>query len=100
MKLTREEVREVAYLSRIEMTDDELDRMTGQLGAILDYADMLNELDLEGVEPTSHVIPMKNVMREDVVKESCGVDKALMNAPDRFGDFFRVPKVIDEGEGH
>jgi aspartyl-tRNA(Asn)/glutamyl-tRNA(Gln) amidotransferase subunit C len=100
MAITREDVREVAFLSRLEMTEEELDKFTGQLGDILEYASMLNELDIAGVEPTSHAAPLKNVFRDDVMKESCPVEKALANAPEPFGNFFRVPRVIEEAEGH
>ncbi|HOX29304.1 MAG TPA: Asp-tRNA(Asn)/Glu-tRNA(Gln) amidotransferase subunit GatC [bacterium] len=100
MAITRKDVSDVAILSRLKMSPEELDKFTDQLGNILEYASMLNELDLTGVEPTSHVIPMKNVFREDEVKESYPVEKVLANAPEALGDFFLVPKVIDEGEGH
>ena len=100
MKLTREEVREVAHLARIEMSDAEIDEMTEQLGVILDYAAALNELNLEGVEPTYHVMPVVNVMRDDVPGRPGGPECALGDAPDRFGDFYRAPRVIDDGEGH
>ncbi len=100
MTITRKEVAQVAFLSRLEIPDEELEKFTGQLSQILEYASMLNELDMAGVEPTSHVIPMKNVFREDVIKDSYPVEKVLANAPEPMGDFFRVPKVIDDGEGH
>jgi len=100
MAITRDDVREVAFLSRLEMTEEELDVFTGHLGAILEYASMLSELDTAGVEPTSHAVPVKNVFRDDIVKESFPVDRVLANAPAPYGNFFRVPKIIDEGEGH
>ncbi len=100
MKLTRDEVREVAYLARLEMSDAELDKFTGQLCQILDYASMLDELDLEGVEPTSHAIPLKNVMRDDVVKPSLPIEEVLACAPESRGDYFVVPRIIDDGSAH
>lgn len=100
MALTRKEVADVAFLARLEMSEKELDMFTGQLSQILEYASMLDELDIENVEPTSHVIPMKNVFREDIEKESYPIEKVLANAPEPHGNFFRVPRVIDEGEGH
>ena len=99
MALTRKEVEEVAFLSRLEMTDQELQMFTGQLSQILEYASMLNELDIANVEPASHVLPIKNVFREDIAKESYPIEKVLANAPEPHGNFFRVPRVIDEGEG-
>ena len=98
--ISKKEVEEVAFLGRLEMSDAELDMFTGQLSQILEYASMLNELDIADVEPTSHVIPMKNVFREDVARESYPIEKVLANAPEPSGSFFRVPRVIDEGEGH
>ncbi len=100
MALTRKEVADVAFLARLEMSEKELDMFTGQLSQILEYASMLDELDIENVEPTSHVIPMKNVFREDIEKESYPIEKVLANAPEPHGNFFKVPRVIDEGEGH
>ncbi|MFA6451325.1 MAG: Asp-tRNA(Asn)/Glu-tRNA(Gln) amidotransferase subunit GatC [bacterium] len=100
MAISRDEVKQVAFLSRLEMSDDELGKFTGQLSQILEYASMLNELDMEDVPPTSHVVPMKNVFREDVAKESYPIEKVLANAPEPLGNFFRVPRVIDDGEGH
>jgi aspartyl-tRNA(Asn)/glutamyl-tRNA(Gln) amidotransferase subunit C len=100
MAISRDEVKQVAFLSRLEMSDEELDKFTGQLSQILEYASMLNDLEIADVPPTSHVIPMKNVFREDIVRESYPIEKVLANAPEPFGNFFRVPRVIDEGEGH
>jgi aspartyl-tRNA(Asn)/glutamyl-tRNA(Gln) amidotransferase subunit C len=98
--ISKKEVEEVAFLSRLEMSDAELDMFTGQLSQILEYASMLNELNIADVEPTSHVIPMKNVFREDIALDSYPIEKVLANAPEPSGNFFRVPRVIDEGEGH
>ena len=99
-KLTREEVRKVARLSRLHLSDDEIDKFTGQLGAILEYASMLDELDLKDIEPTAHAVPMKNNFREDVRRPSYPVDEVLKNAPEPFGDYFAVPRIIDDSEGH
>lgn len=99
MRLTRDDVAGVAHLARLEMDGAELDKFTGQLQKILDFASTLDELDLSGVEPTFHAVPINNVFREDVAKESLSVEDALRNAPDPVGDFFSVPKIIDEGEG-
>jgi len=99
MAISKDEIREVALLARLEMDDAELEKFTGQLQNILDFASMLNELDIENVEPTFHAVPMKNVFREDFVQPSLPVEDVLANAPDPIGDFFSVPKIIDEGDG-
>jgi aspartyl-tRNA(Asn)/glutamyl-tRNA(Gln) amidotransferase subunit C len=65
------------------------------MGAILGYVEKLNELNTDGIVPTSHAVPMENAFRDDVVRASIGVDNALANAPDRVEGFFRVPKVIE-----
>lgn len=85
----------VANLARLRLTDEELKRMGRQLEDILEYVSRLNEVDTSGTEPTSHVLPMKNVEREDAVGPSLPEDEALKNAPQRQGNFFKVPKVIE-----
>ena len=95
-KITRKEVEHVARLARLELSEDEKDLMTAQLDRILGYMDKLNELDMSQVEPTSHVIPMVNVMREDEVRPCLKQDEALANAPDRQEVFFRVPRIIED----
>ncbi|HKZ17179.1 MAG TPA: Asp-tRNA(Asn)/Glu-tRNA(Gln) amidotransferase subunit GatC [Geobacteraceae bacterium] len=95
MKITREEIDHVARLARLELTEQEKEMFTGQMDAILAYVDKLNELDTDGIIPTSHAVPMENAFRDDVVQESFGADNALLNAPDRADNFFRVPKVIE-----
>ena len=95
-KITRAEVEHVARLARLELTEGEQERMTAQLDAILGYIETLNALDTGGVEPTTTVIPMVSVMREDVVRPSLDREEALSNAPDREGAFFRVPRIIED----
>ena len=95
MKITREQVQHVAKLARLSLSDDEVATFTGQMADILAYVEKLNELDTDGIVPTSHAVPMENAFRDDVVQPSIGADAALANAPDRVGDFFRVPKVIE-----
>jgi aspartyl-tRNA(Asn)/glutamyl-tRNA(Gln) amidotransferase subunit C len=95
MKISREEVEHVARLARLELTEAEKEMFTGQMDAILAYVDKLNELDTKGIIPTSHAVPMENAFREDEVTPSIGIDKALLNAPDRSDNFFRVPQVIE-----
>jgi aspartyl-tRNA(Asn)/glutamyl-tRNA(Gln) amidotransferase subunit C len=95
MKITKTEVEHVARLARLALSPAEVETFTGQMDAILAYVEKLNELDTDGITPTSHAVPMANAFREDQVQPSIGVDKALLNAPDRVEGFFRVPKVIE-----
>jgi len=94
--ISPEDVRHVARLARLALTDEELERMREQLDAILAYIDKLRELDVEGVEPTSHAVPLVNVMRDDEITPSLSQDAALANAPDRAGELFRVPRIIED----
>jgi aspartyl-tRNA(Asn)/glutamyl-tRNA(Gln) amidotransferase subunit C len=94
--ISRADVEHVARLARLHLTDEELERMRVQLDAILAYIDKLTALDVEGVEPTSHAVPLVNVMRPDVLAPSLAQDEALANAPDRAGEFFRVPRIIED----
>ena len=94
--ISREEVHHVARLARLSLTDEELERMREQLDAILAYIDKLRELDVEGVEPTSHAAPLVNVMRDDDVTPGLSQEAALANAPDRAGELFRVPRIIED----
>lgn len=93
-KITREEVRHVADLARLDLNPDEEVQMTQQLNAILDYMEKLNEVDTSQVEPTTHAVERANVFREDVVGPSLQRDSALANAPQTDGVHFVVPKVI------
>ena len=81
----------VAKLARLRLTDDEVERMAGELSKILEYVETMNELDLEGVEPTSHVVHLTNVLREDVPRPSLDRETALEQAPDAAEGGFRVP---------
>lgn len=94
MKITPELVEHVADLARLELSGEEKERMEDQLGKILEYIGLLDELDLSGVPPTSHVIDVHNVFREDEVRESLPVDKGLANAPEKAGTAFKVPRII------
>ncbi len=95
MKITIKEVEHVARLARLELTEEEKERTRAQLDSILSYIDKLNELDTSLVEPTSHVLPMTNVFREDEVRPSVTQEEALANAPDRHDLFFRVPRILE-----
>ena len=94
--IDRKDVEHVARLTRLALTDAELERMREQLDAILAYIDKLRELDVEGVEPTSHAVPLVNVMRDDDLTPSLSQEAALANAPDRAGELFRVPRIIED----
>ncbi|MBI1894439.1 MAG: Asp-tRNA(Asn)/Glu-tRNA(Gln) amidotransferase subunit GatC [Candidatus Rokubacteria bacterium] len=95
-RISREEVEHVARLARLALSEEEKAGMGEELSSILAYIDQLRELDTSDVEPTSHAIPMVNVMREDEVRPSYPVDAMLQNAPEREGDLVRVPKIIEE----
>jgi len=94
--ISREDVVHVARLARLALTDAELETMREQLNAILSHIDALRAVDTSGVEPTSHAVPQFNVMREDEPRPCFPVEEMLANAPDRAGDFFRVPRIIEE----
>jgi len=98
-KIDQAQVRKVAKLSRLELTEAEVEEFTGQLSAILDYVEKMNELDTDNVEPLAHCLPISNVFRQDRVKASLGTEKALANAPQRDGEFFKVPKILDDRSG-
>ncbi len=91
MAITREEVLHVAKLARLELTDDEVERLTGQLSAILEAVSKVSELDLSDVPPTSHPLELVNVWRDDEPGPSLPLEDVFANAPERDGDFFRVP---------
>ena len=96
MAVSLKEVEKIAFLARLKLSDTEKDSMTKQLNIILEYMNKLNEVDTSNVEPLSHPFDLINVYREDERKKSLPVDKALQNAPDRSGCYFKVPKVINK----
>ena len=89
--IDREEVLHVARLARLELRDDEVERMSGELSTILDHVERINELDLEGVEPTAHVVALENVLRSDEPRPSWPRERVLDEAPDPAEGAFRVP---------
>lgn len=95
MSLTADQVRWVAHLARLELTDAELATMTQQLSAIVDYINQLRHVDTEGIEPLVHALEIHNVFRADEPTAALPVDAALANAPDRRGDFYAVPAVLE-----
>ena len=91
MAITREQVMHVAKLAHLDLTDEEVDRFREQLSAILDAVSKVSELDLADVPPTSHPLELVNVWRDDEPRPSLPLDETFANAPERDGDFFRVP---------
>ena len=96
MKLKKEEVEYVARLARLAIGEGEKKTFSRQLSDILTYVAKLNELDTENVEPTSHVLDLSNVLRDDIIHEGLSPEDALGNAPDSVDKVFRVPKIIEE----
>lgn len=95
-RISRADVAHVAHLARLALTDDELERFTEQLGAILDHAQDVAALDTSGVEPTAHPVPLDNVLRDDVVRPTLDRAEVLSQAPAAEGPFFRVPRILGE----
>ncbi len=93
-RIKPEEVREIATLARLRLTDQEVDRMTVDLDAILGYVAALRELDTSNIEPMTHAVPFDCPLRPDVVGPSLPIDDALRNAPRREASFFQVPRII------
>ena len=95
MKLTAEDVRHIALLARVGMTDEEVDRMRDQLSNILENFDVLSQVDTDDVEPTGHSVNVSSVMREDVSRPSSPIEEVLANAPDREDDEIKVRAVLE-----
>jgi aspartyl-tRNA(Asn)/glutamyl-tRNA(Gln) amidotransferase subunit C len=95
-RITLAEVEHVARLARLDLAPDEKERMRGQLDAILGYVEQLRRVDTTGVEPTAHVLPLVNVLREDEVRPSYPVEAVLANAPEAEDGQFRVPRILEE----
>ena len=96
MAITREETLYVARLARLALTDSEADLLRDQLGKLLDYMKQLDGLDTSDVVPTSHAIDMGTPFRDDFAQPFGDKESILKNAPDRAGDFFRVPRIIED----
>jgi aspartyl-tRNA(Asn)/glutamyl-tRNA(Gln) amidotransferase subunit C len=94
--ISREEVAHLARLSRLAVTDEELDRFAGQLDVILQAVARVGEVAAADIPPTSHSVPLTNVLRDDVVTTCLPRDEALAGAPDVFENRFRVPRILDE----
>lgn len=96
--LTGKDVEHIAGLARLKLSAEERDSYTEQLGQIVEWMGKLEDLDIDEVEPTAHILPIKNVFREDKVHEGFTREEALASAPDRKDGFFRVPAIISESE--
>ena len=96
MSISRSEVEQVAMLARLRLSDEELDRMTSQLGDILGYMNLLSELDTDAIEPMAHTSDVVNALRDDVVRPSLKREAALANAPHHDGQCYLVPAVLGE----
>ena len=96
MSVSKKEVEKIAGLARLHITEQEKEKYTTQLNMILKYMEQLNSIDTSNIDPISHPFDLTNVVREDKVEPSLPVDEALKNAPDRSGDYFKVPKVISK----
>lgn len=95
MSVTEKDVRYVANLANLQLSQEEVEMYTNDLSRILDYMELLNEVDTTGVEPLDHVIELDSRLRKDEAKEPLSHEDALKNAPDADSDYFRVPKVIE-----
>jgi aspartyl-tRNA(Asn)/glutamyl-tRNA(Gln) amidotransferase subunit C len=89
-------VRKVAHLARLKISAAESERLSRELGDILTYVELLNEVDTEGIEPMAHAIELTNVLREDIPQPSLSREQALANAPSTDGRYFLVPAILDE----
>ena len=94
--IDREQVRKVAHLARLELTSEEEELFTTQLGSILDYFEQLNELDVEKIQPTTRAIDVSNVTRQDKLQPYPDREEILQGAPEQEGEYFKVPKIINQ----
>lgn len=92
--ISKDEVRRIAELARLSLTEAEVEKYTEQLAHILEHAARIQELNLDGLEPLAHAVDRTNVMREDEAREGLTREEALKNAPDREGEFFRIPPIV------
>ncbi len=94
--INEKEVKYIADLASLKLSDEEVETFSKQLSDILDYVEKLDELDTEDIVPTAYTVPVKNVLREDKVEDSLEIEKVLQNAPEKVNNQFRVPKIMDE----
>lgn len=98
IRITPEQVSHVAKLSRLALTGEQQSRFAGQLESILDYVATIGEVDVAGIEPMAHAVPLANVLREDTAQSALPLQMVLQNAPETDGPFFKVPKIIGGDE--
>jgi aspartyl-tRNA(Asn)/glutamyl-tRNA(Gln) amidotransferase subunit C len=98
MAISREQLEHVARLARLELTEEEIELFQGQLGAVLERAKRIQDLPLDDLPPTAHPVELTNVWRPDVVVPPPLPDQILENAPEREGDLFRAPRILEESE--
>lgn len=91
--ISKEEVLKIAKLSKLVLSKEEIEKYSSQLRDILHYVELLNQIDTSNVEPTTRIIPISNVFREDEVKEGLDIEDVLVNAPDKKDNMFKVPKI-------
>jgi aspartyl-tRNA(Asn)/glutamyl-tRNA(Gln) amidotransferase subunit C len=94
MKISEKEVEQMAFLSRIDLNAEDLADWTRSLNAVLDYLELLNKLDTSAVEPAAHVLPLKNIFREDIPQQSLNQAQVLANAPEEEEGSFIVPRIV------
>jgi aspartyl-tRNA(Asn)/glutamyl-tRNA(Gln) amidotransferase subunit C len=97
-EISLDDVRDVAKLARLALTESQMQALTPQLASILHYVAKVSEADTAGVEPMAHALPLHNVLREDVVEPGLPLEQVLQNAPETDGPFFKVPKVIGDAD--
>jgi aspartyl-tRNA(Asn)/glutamyl-tRNA(Gln) amidotransferase subunit C len=96
MSISRQDIEKVALLARLQLTEDEISKMTAELAQIVGYVDQLSEVETDGIEPMAHAIELSNVFRDDIVAESLSRDAALANAPHHDDRGYLVPAVLGE----
>lgn len=96
MKISADEIKKIALLSRLEVKEEKMESVGKQLNDILSYMDLISQVDITDVAPTAHAVSMRNVMRDDVPQPSLANEKALQNAPEPENGCFKVPKVIQD----
>lgn len=95
MKVDKDTIKYIANLSKLKVSEDEIDKYSRELSQIVDFVSVLNEVDIEGLKPTAHVLDIYNVFRKDEVKPSFNKDDLLANAPSKEGECYSVPKVVE-----
>lgn len=95
MSISKEDVKKVATLARLRFKDEEIEKIATQMGGILDYVELLKELNTDNVQPTAHVLPLQNVLREDEVTNNSPSKTIFSNAPQAEENQFKVPQVIE-----